>query len=91
LNLFEGEWWESVLDGTPWWQQILGRGATPAQVSLLLQNRILGTPYVTGITDLNFSFDSSSRQFTLTANVQTAFGATQVTLNSPQPGAQGIP
>jgi hypothetical protein len=84
LLLFEGEWWESVNDGTPIWQQILGvpgpggNTTLQQQIALLLQNRILSTPYVTGITSLQFSFDSSARSFQLSASIATAFGVTQI-------------
>lgn len=90
LMLFEGEWWESVTDGTPWWQQILGQGTPSAQIALLIQNRILGTPYVTGITNLEFNFSNSTRGFGLSANVQTALGPTTVTYSYPTPQPQGI-
>jgi len=88
LLLFEGEWWESTTDGTPWFQQILGTGLPPAQISLLIQNRILTTPYVTGITNLAFD---AVRSFALSASVQTAFGPTTVTYSYPTPQAQGLP
>jgi len=91
LLLFEGEWWESTTDGTPWFQQILGTGLPPAQISLLIQNRILTTPYVTSITNLAFDFNHAARSFALSASVQTAFGPTTVTYSYPTPQAQGLP
>lgn len=93
LLLFQGEWWESVLDGTPWWQQILGQaaGGREQKVALILQNRILGTSYVTGVTNLAFNFNPIDRSFKLSANVQTAFGTVAFGANYPRPGAQGIP
>jgi len=91
IDLFMGEWWESVLDGTPMFQKMLGApGSATQQVSLLLQQRILGTPYVTGISDLTVNFDAPSRIFSMTCTAQTAFGPTNV-VYSPQPPSQGIP
>jgi len=87
LLLFQAEWWENVNFGTPMWQQILGQGTPPAQVALLLQNVILSVPYVTGVTNLEYTFEN--RAFALSADVQTAFGVVQITY--PQPQAQGIP
>jgi len=91
LLLFEGEWWESTTDGTPWFQQMLGTGLPPAQISLLIQNRILTTPYVTSITNLAFDFNRAARSFALSASVQTAFGPTTVIYSYPTPQAQGLP
>jgi hypothetical protein len=89
LLLFEGEWWESQLDGTPWWQSILGVGNTDQQVSLIIQQRILGSPYVTGITNLQVTSNRAARSLGLYAEVQTAFGMVIIS-NTPQPQAQGI-
>lgn len=91
LSLFSGEWWESVLDGTPWFQEILGvGGATQQKLSLVLQNRVLGTPYVTGVSNVAVLIDTPNRTFSFSCTVQTAFGQTQITY-TPQPSPQGIP
>ena len=87
--MFEGEWWGNQLDGTPYWQSILGVANTDQQISLLIQQRILGTPYVTGITNLQLTANRAARSLGIYAEVQTAFGAIQFTFN-PQPSAQGI-
>jgi len=96
LLLFMGEWWESTLDGTPWFQQILGTapsgGSTlQQQVTLILQNRILSTPYVTGVSNLEVAMNTVTRSFSMTCDVQTAFGVTPLVFSYPQPGNQGIP
>ena len=96
LLLFMGEWWESTLDGTPWFQKILGVGPSGGstlqqQVTLILQNRILATPYVTGVSNLEVSLDSVQRTFKMSCTVQTAFGTTPLVFNYPQVAAQGIP
>lgn len=90
LQMFQGEWWESLLDGLPLWQKILGVSTTEAQVGLLVQQRILGTPYVSGITNLSVEFASPARSFSISATVQTVFGQVSVDY-APQPTAQGIP
>ena len=83
LKLLQGEWWESLADGTPVFQQMLGRSAsTRAQqgVAYILQQRILGTPYVTSISNVGYAFDRPSRAFGYACNVQTAFGTLSVSL-----------
>ena len=77
LLLFQGEWWESTLEGLPLWQEILGQPGGQmglARITLLLQQRILGTPYVQAITALESSFDSSNRTINFYAEVKTRFG-----------------
>jgi len=90
LNLFLGEWWADLADGTPVFQDLLGVAPNVQQATTLLTQRILGTPYVTGIVSLDSSFDSSTLTFSFTATVQTQFGLTTVT-NIPTPPSQALP
>lgn len=81
LKLFTGEWWENRQAGTPVFQSMLG--TTNARrgeiVALLLKQRILSTPYVTRVTNVQTSFDAGTRAFRFSAQVETAFGALTVT------------
>lgn len=90
LRLFEGEWWADQLDGLPLWQSILGVTANVKHITLLIQQRILSTPYVTGISQVNAVYTSSSRLYSFSAVVTTQFG-TQVTITYPTPPNQGLP
>jgi hypothetical protein len=95
LLLLIAEWWESLTDGTPVWQQMLavpGAGAATRQqqISLLIQQRILGTPYVVAISNVQVSFNGSTRSFSFYAQVQTAFGTVSV-FTTPAVPAQGLP
>ncbi len=79
LLLFKGEWWEDKEDGLPLWQSILGIGGRGIKlIDNLLQQRILGTPYVIGIENLSSSYDSSTRAYIFQATVNTSFGAVVV-------------
>lgn len=94
LNLLQGEWWESLTEGTPLWQSILGvSGARSRQqpISLLLQQRILGTLYVTGISNVQTSFSTVTRAFTFYAVVQTRFGNFTISTNIPTPVIKSLP
>jgi|SRR5215469_6083614 len=87
LLLFQGEWWESTLEGLPLWQQILGQpGGTKRleRITLLIQQRILGTPYVNGITKLASAWNSNTRMIQFYAEVQTRFGLVAVSNIPPQ-------
>lgn len=82
IKLLQLEWWESVNDGTPLFQSILG-STSPAQqaqtIALILEQRILNTPYVLSISDVQTSFDPIERIFGFTCRVQTQFGTVTVT------------
>jgi hypothetical protein len=85
LLLFQGEWWSDTGDGTPWFQNILGKAANVQQISLLLEQRILGTPYVTGLVSLTVNFTPPVGPLNFTAIVQTSFGTLSVTNLSTPP------
>lgn len=81
LSLFQGEWWENLEEGVPLWQSILALGGISTrqqEISLILRDVILGTPYVTGTSNMQINFDSNLRVETFYAEVQTQFGSTLV-------------
>lgn len=83
LKLLSSEWWEDRSTGTPLFQQLLGHPITSAGVALLLRQRILGSPYVTGIQQMQVLYGARGRTFAFFATVQTAFGPITVS-NVPQ-------
>lgn len=86
LLLFEGEWWADLNDGTPMFQEIIGKRATPnglQTMALALNARVSGTPYVSGVQDVETTFSNASRLFTYSAVVQTSFGQAVVGPISP--------
>jgi hypothetical protein len=90
--LFLGEWFANTADGTPYWQNILATslGNNTAAINLLLTQRALATPLVTGVLSVSSSFNSSSGNFTFSITVQTSFGAVSVS-NFPTPPQQSLP
>jgi hypothetical protein len=77
LLLLQGEWWNNLSAGLPLFQQIIGVsgvGNNPQIAALLIQQTIMGVPYVNSITDVALLYDSATRSFTYSANVYTAFG-----------------
>ena len=82
LKLFQGEWWESADAGTPVFQSMLAtaNGRRPELVALLLKQRILATPYVTGVSNVQTSFDGATRAFRFSCTVTTQFGTLSVTI-----------
>lgn len=85
LKLLQGEWWESLGEGTPLFQDILGASAGDRGLeaaSTALQARINDTKYVTGISNVQVGFDHAARRFTFSCSVTTQFGTLLVS-NTP--------
>lgn len=78
LNLFTGEWFLDITDGTPWNPSVLGKTSQPAYDGAI-RNRILGTPGVQQIDSYTSTFDGNTRRLTVTATITTIYGQTTVT------------
>ncbi|HEC73106.1 MAG TPA: hypothetical protein ENI26_01900 [Methylophaga aminisulfidivorans] len=81
LNLFLGEYFRDVTDGTPWFQQILGKFGNLNNVESLLRNRIARTPGVVRLLSFNLDYDLQKRTITVSSYVLTKFGETEVLYN----------
>lgn len=90
LRLFEQEWWESLTTGTPVFQSILGPSQNVQANSAILQARIRSVPYVTGLSNVAASFDSTTRAFSFSCSVQTSFGTLQVSIPQPSSASIGV-
>jgi hypothetical protein len=85
--LLYGEWFEDLSIGTPLFQSILGSPGNNMQaVSLLIQQRILGTPYVNSVSNVQTGYDSASRTGAFFALAQTKFGVITIS-NQPASSA----
>jgi hypothetical protein len=80
LQLFLGEWFLNLSDGLPLWN-ILGQSNDSATTNAIIQARIQGTPYVTGVSDVAWSFSQSTGQFSYSAQVATVFGPISISGN----------
>jgi hypothetical protein len=78
LMLFRGEWFLDLTEGTPWYQQILGKPRGPADYDTALRSRIAGTPYVARLIDYASSYNPTLRTLTVGCTVNTAFGPVTV-------------
>jgi hypothetical protein len=77
LLLFQNEWWENLLLGTPMFQSILGTPGTLKNQQVmagLLNSVVQGTPFVSGVQDGTVYYNGSNRKFSYSAVAQTAFG-----------------
>lgn len=82
LLLLLGEWWEDQEDGLPFFESIAGAlGANPQvkrNIDSLIRERILGTKEVQSIDSFESVFDRASRQFSVSAVVNTVYGRVPV-------------
>lgn len=79
LRLFLGEYFRDISDGTPWFEQILGKGVAMSAREAALRNRIVRTPGVVRLTSFSTQFDVNTRKYTVTAGVLTTYGLATVT------------
>jgi len=79
LNLFLGEWFIDITDGTPWLTEILGKRFSTTNPDAAIKQRILGTQGVTEITDYSSAYNGNARSITVNATLNTIYGATTIT------------
>jgi len=79
LKLFYGEYFRDVTDGTPWFQQILGKFENLNAVEALLRNRIARSPGVVRLLSFALQFDLATRRLSVQASVLTVYGEQDVT------------
>lgn len=81
LALFLGEYFRDILDGTPWYEQILGKFISLNTAEAVLRVRIAATPGVIRLTSFDTAFDIDARTYTVTAGILTIHGIDEVIFN----------
>ncbi len=81
LLLWLGEWFLDVTEGTPWVQGILGK-QNEEVADLTIQDRIQGAQGFVGISEYSSTLDRDSREFSVTATIDTIFGTTEINLEN---------
>ncbi len=82
LRLWQGEWFLDVTEGTPWLQQVLSSSQknTKNLYDLAIQNRVLQTSGVTGITDYSSDVvmennnSKAPRKLSVSMTISTVYG-----------------
>src|SRR5690625_1430527 len=82
LKLFLGEYFRDVTDGTPWFQQILGKFENLNAVEAILRNRIARTQGVVRLLSFAMQYDLDARTVAIRATVLTVYGAQDVQFSS---------
>jgi hypothetical protein len=81
LALFLGEYFRDIKDGTPWYEQILGKFVSLDTVEAVLRARIARTPGAVRLTNFSTDFDLDNRKFSLSAGVLTKYGLVEILYN----------
>lgn len=91
LKLLRGEWFENGNLGVPYFQQLLGQSGSGTvyinQSALVIQQTILQTPYVTGISNISLTYQAATRAFSFSCSVQTQFGTIVISNQASANGA----
>jgi hypothetical protein len=82
LNFFRGEWFVNLLEGTPYFQQILGKASDDA-VRAALTAVILGTEGVASLISFTAIRDRSARTATVAFKARLEDGSTFSTADYP--------
>lgn len=78
LRLWLGEWFANTSDGTPWFEQVLGKYTAGVRAAVL-RRRILSTPGVSQVNAFYSSYDGETRQLSVTVELVTIYGNVAVT------------
>lgn len=78
FELWYGQWFLDLTEGTPWIQSVLGK-QRPEVYNLAIRQRILETQGVNSIIDFDTTLNTSSRRVIFTATIDTIYGTTTVT------------
>lgn len=78
LMLFQGEWWEDLSEGLPFYQDIAGQFIRTDEdkdmITRIYCNRITDVEAVTGFNSMESEFDNENRKYSLKASVDTIYG-----------------
>lgn len=85
LQLFTGEYFRNINEGTPWFETILDKNTSLNIRDAVIRQRILQTPGVIQIVRYDSNYDIGDRSFTVTGEVLTTQGI--ISINT----AQAVP
>ena len=80
LNLFYGEYFRDINEGTQWYEQILSKGSQQQVKDAEIQRRIQGFADTMAMVQYESSFEKGDRKYTVRAQVQTSAGIGDFTL-----------
>lgn len=81
LKLFLGEYFRDITDGTPWFQDILGKGQSLDVKDAVIKRRVLQTSGVLSVFEFNTDFDLQTRKYSVSVGIITPFGNELITIS----------
>lgn len=81
LRLFLGEYFRDILDGTPWFEAVLGKGQPLGVKESVIRRRIIQTRDVQSIFKFDVDFDEQTRKYSVAAGVVTPFGPATINIS----------
>ena len=79
LSLFRGEWFRDLLEGTGWFQFILGQ-TNLSEPESEIKRRILGTPNVDFIVQYRSDLNKRTRSYVADVSVTTPFSRKPISI-----------
>lgn len=78
LKLFQGEWWEDLSEGLPFYQDIAGKFIKSDEdkdiITRIYCNRISDVEQVNSFLSVTAEFDNENRKYSLKADIDTTYG-----------------
>ena len=78
FDLWQGQWFLDVTEGTPYIQSVLGKQHAEVY-NLAILERIQTTPGVKSVLTFDTNTSTTTRRVTFTATIDTIYGTTTVT------------
>jgi hypothetical protein len=79
LQLYLGEWFLDITEGTPWFQQIFIRPTNLTNIESILKTRITNTPEVLRLNSFSMDYEGgSSRNLSVSFSAETIYGTLDV-------------
>jgi hypothetical protein len=76
FRFFRGEWFRNLLQGTPWFQEVLEKGTSRSRIDSILRRVITSTPGVVSIDSYSNVLDNKTRTLSVNFVAVLADGTT---------------
>ena len=81
LELWSGEWYLDITDGTQYIQGVLGKHSQ-SMADTTIQNRVLATQNLTDISSFESTLNTVPRSYSVQMKIDTDFGPTAVQISN---------
>ncbi len=82
LLLYQGEWWEDLTEGLPFFQEVAGQFIKNDEdkdlITQIYLNRVSEVQGFRSVIDYTADFENEKRQYSLSANVDTNYGIAEL-------------